>query len=604
MPKKGLTTALAAISIYCLIHGVFYILGSLLLSHFGIWHASLTFLFGNVTISSMPVVPIILGAIYILVGCCLMFRMHWARLALLMLCIQSIFFEFPIGSLLSLSIIFYSFTPLFSRLFSQTIKKKVYYYVAGFLVILIGILMIISISGISTNVTKFASFQLQGFELSSASPESKIKSIEQKVGIIDVLLELTGSPDSALEQQDIVLGEIAPYVVKVVSRFSQTSNSLIITVEASNLLKIAENNNIENVYPIEPSFQFLPYELTDAEAINFAPLQLDVSNLWQNGVTGKGVTIAVMDTGIKEDHPDLQRNGKSIVVGSLHLHGEYVYEHGTMVASCIANQNPNYKGIAPDVNILNVEVFRWETKGGVQYLTATNADILQGFEFVASWKKLTGDYIILSCSWGVSAQAWAHDADITVAAANRLATEYNIPVIAAAGNSGPGSRGDYVSIPYQIMSPAGGKNVLSVGAIDNQNNIASFSSRGPYYDGIDKPDVVAPGVNVPVLDYTGITTASGTSFACPYVSAVAALLAQNHKDMSSSQLYDAICKGATDLGSEGYDLEYGYGIVDAEKSQSYIEQAVTSENFILLCIGSIVIGIIILVYPSLQKRKK
>lgn len=599
--ERKTTLPAIVIAVYFIVHGSLYVVGSLFAKQIGIWPSLFSFMFGNITISNILLLSFVLGAMYIAAGFGIYFKQHWARILLMILCIQAIVFEIPIGTMISILILIYSFLPSFSMMFPKKTRKAPYFF-AGIGIIVTCIVALLVISGITSGIVKFTTYQVTGFSLSSESPESKIESIDQRVGLIDVLIELTGSTDYATDQQNEFLIQAAQYINSIESKIVEASNALIVNVEASNLIKIAENENVARIYPVEASFQFLPTEMSGASTSNYAPLQLNVQDLQSRGITGKGITIAVMDTGIKEDHPDLQRNGKSVVVGSLHLHGEYVYPHGTMVASCIANQNKTWKGIAPDVNILNIEVFSWQNIGGMQYLTATNADILKGFEFVANWKQITGDYVILSCSWGVSAKSWQHDANTAIAAANRLAMEYNIPVIAAAGNSGPGNRAEYTSIPFQVMSPAGGINVLSVGAVDSSNSIASFSSRGPYYDGLEKPDVVAPGVNVPVLDYNGITTASGTSFACPYVSGVAALLAQDHKDLSSDQLYNALKSGATDLGTEGHDLEYGYGIVDAGKSMSYIEQSVSSQYIVFLLIALTIIGAIVMIYPMINKK--
>lgn len=599
--ERKTTLPAIVIAVYFIVHGSLYVVGSLFAKQIGIWPSLFSFMFGNITISNILLLSFVLGAMYIAAGFGIYFKQHWARILLMILCIQAIVFEIPIGMMISILILIYSFLPSFSMMFPKKTRKAPYFF-AGIGIIVTCIVALLVISGITSGIVKFTTYQVTGFSLSSESPESKIESIDQRVGLIDVLIELTGSTDYATDQQNEFLIQAAQYINSIESKIVEASNALIVNVEASNLIKIAENENVARIYPVEASFQFLPTEMSGASTSNYAPLQLNVQDLQSRGITGKGITIAVMDTGIKEDHPDLQRNGKSVVVGSLHLHGEYVYPHGTMVASCIANQNKTWKGIAPDVNILNIEVFSWQNIGGMQYLTATNADILKGFEFVANWKQITGDYVILSCSWGVSAKSWQHDANTAIAAANRLAMEYNIPVIAAAGNSGPGNRAEYTSIPFQVMSPAGGINVLSVGAVDSSNSIASFSSRGPYYDGLEKPDVVAPGVNVPVLDYNGITTASGTSFACPYVSGVAALLAQDHKDLSSDQLYNALKSGATDLGTEGHDLEYGYGIVDAGKSMSYIEQSVSSQYIVFLLIALTIIGAIVMIYPMINKK--
>jgi len=591
------------IAIYFIIHGLSYIANYFIAEYFGVWNGLFSFIFGNITLTDFFIfIPVFLGIMYLVVAYGLVINENWARVGLWLLCIQAMIFEFPIGAILSLVILIYTFTPSFSKTLPIKVRKGAY-QATGVVIIVFSLMILLVLTGISSNLLGFTTYSLQGYGISEDTPESKISEIEQTVGLMDVLMELTAVPEYALQQQDEVLGEIAPYINRVKNRFSEASNAMVVNIEASYLLEIAENENIAKIYPVEPSFQFLPYEINEESYgyLSTSYLQLKADELWAKGITGKGITVAVMDTGINEDHPDLQRDGKSIVVGGLHLHGEYVHPHGTMVASCIAGQNPNIRGIAPDVNILNVEVFSWETIGGARYLTATNADILQGFEFIANWKELTGDFVILSCSWGVSAQSWQHDADVCTASANRLAVQYNIPVIAAAGNSGP-SFSPYVSIPYQLMSPSGGKNVLSVGAVDVTNTIAGFSSRGPYYDGLNKPDVMAPGVDVPVLDIDGATTASGTSFACPYVSGVVALLAQGNTDLSSEQLYDAVRRGATDLGMAGYDYEYGYGLVNAETSLAFIDQAVTETNLTVMFITLIVIGVIIMLYPSLNKR--
>ncbi|MBE3122983.1 MAG: S8 family serine peptidase [Thermoplasmata archaeon] len=598
MPKR-ITIPAIIISIYFIFHGALYITCSLFFN--GVWNSIFSFLFGNATLSSIFfLLPIILGILYISAAFGLLFGNHWARILLWLLCVLGIFLEFPLGTIISIAILIYSFVPSFSKVFSSKINKSSF-QIGGMVIIVIGIVSFLIVSGVASGFLSFATYSVSGYGLSEDTPESKIVNITQRVGITDVLLELTASTDYAIEQQDALLANIARYIIKVKQRFTEASNGMIVTIEASNLLEIAKDKNIAKIYSLNPSFQFLPDELLIDTSQSYASLQLNVEALWKQGITGKGITVAVMDTGIKEDHPDLQRDGKSIVVGGLHLHGEYVHEHGTMVASCIANQNETYKGIAPDVNLLNIEVFQWQTIGGIRYLTATNADILQGFEFIANWKKITGDFVILSCSWGVSTQSWKHDADICTEAVNRLAMQYNIPVIAAAGNSGPKTM-PYTPIPYQIMSPGGAKNVLAVGAVNNNNGIASFSSRGPYYTGIDKPDIVAPGVNVPVLNYQKITTASGTSFACPYVSGVAALLAQDHEGLSVTQLYDAIKRGATDLGETGYDYEYGYGIVNAENSLEYIEQAPSTGNMTYMVLVIMIFGAIIMFYPSLNKK--
>jgi len=587
---------------FFMIHGLLYSMNFILVDIIGIWNKYFNVIFGNVTMSdTFLFLPLILGASYVVVGYGLLANEHWARIGLFLLCLQGIFIEFPFGVIVYLSILIYSLTPSFSKSFPKT-KGVASYQLAGVSVIVVAIVAILIMTGVSQGILSFTSYKIRGHALSYDSAESKIIDVEEYLGQVDVLIEFTGDITMALQQQDETIIEIAPYITEIKQRFSEASNGIIASVDTRYLLDIAENENVLRITKVKPSFRFLPYELEQAQMQRSTSyLQLGTEELWNQGLTGKGITVAVMDTGIREDHPDLQRDGQSIVVGGLHLYGEYVHDHGTMVASCIAGQSEDVKGIAPDVNLLNIEVFHWETIGGVSYLSATNADILQGFEFVANWKKLTGDYVILSCSWGVSAQSYSHDADVCIESANRLAVQYNIPVIAAAGNSGPTVK-PYTSIPYQVMAPAGGEHVLAVGAIDPLNNIAPFSSRGPYYNGLNKPDVVAPGVNVIVLTPTGVDVASGTSFSCPYVSGIAALLVQENTDVSSEQLYDALKRGATDLGTEGYDYEYGYGVASGEGSYALITQSVSQFFILIMFIAAIGIGLIIIAYPMINKK--
>jgi subtilisin family serine protease len=599
--KKRISIGMGIIASYFIVHGCLYTLNYFTINFMGVWDRLFSFIFGNATLHTIFIIlPILVGLLYIGTGLSILYKKDISRVIIVVVSVFSIFFAFPIGSILGIMIIIYSFTPAFSKFFPFKTKKQTI-QLGGITLFVFSLISLLILSGFASGVLTFTTYKISGYDVSYDSPESKIEDITQRIGVLDVLVELTASIDYATEQQDEVLIEISDKINRVVKRFTETSNSMIVNLEASNLLDIASNKNIKKITPVVPTFQIAPYEISTTNLSYNIPQQLNVDELWAEGLTGRNITIAIMDTGIKENHPDLQRNGRSIVVGGLHLHGEYVHPHGTMVASCIANQNPEFLGVAPEVNLLNVEVFKWSTSGGIRTLTSTNSDILQGFEYIANWKKLTGDFVILSCSWGVSALSWQHDADVCTEAANRLAVQYNIPVIASAGNSGP-SFLPHIPIPFQIASPSGADNVLAVGAIDNISSVAGFSSRGPYYTGSSKPDVVAFGVNVPVLSYQGLITASGTSFSCPYVSGVVALLAQENKELSSEQLYDAIRNGAKDLGITGYDYDYGFGIVDAQASFDYIQQTIPPFNTSVFFITLLVFGLIFMLVPALIKK--
>jgi hypothetical protein len=128
--------------------------------------------------------------------------------------------------------------------------------------------------------------------------------------------------------------------------------------------------------------------------------------------------------------------------------------------------------------------------------------------------------------------------------------------------------------PYNTMSlTASSKNVLAVGAIDTNRNIASFSSRGPTVDGRVKPDLVAKGVQqfstLPNAKYGNM---SGTSMSSPVVTGITALLLEQWRktfggvDPAPSTLKALLISGAVDLGNGGPDYTFGFGLVDAKNS--------------------------------------
>jgi len=122
-------------------------------------------------------------------------------------------------------------------------------------------------------------------------------------------------------------------------------------------------------------------------------------------------------------------------------------------------------------------------------------------------------------------------------------------LVAASGNSGI----------EEVLYPAGFYNVLAVGATDQNDNIASWSTYGNYMD------LVAPGVDILTtgLSGTSYVTDSGTSFAAPHVSGVAALVWSQNPSFEQAKIYDVLRSTAVDLGTPGFDNRYGYGKVDA-----------------------------------------
>jgi hypothetical protein len=160
----------------------------------------------------------------------------------------------------------------------------------------------------------------------------------------------------------------------------------------------------------------------------------------------------------------------------------------------------------------------------------------------------------------------------------------DVAVVFSAGNSGPSL--------FSSVSPSNNLGSLSVGAIDNDSNIAYFSSRGPSTcTGDIYPLLVAPGVNVKTTDlfFNGRLTnpyvfVSGTSFSAPHVAGALALLKSAFPNKPMAELEYALKRTAIDLGDIGPDNNYGFGLIDVKSAYNYLaniaEIYVTPKNYV------------------------
>ena len=236
----------------------------------------------------------------------------------------------------------------------------------------------------------------------------------------------------------------------------------------------------------------------------------DVNNLL--GITGKGVVVAVLDTGIQSNHSEFANPAKDIngnnigkfVTGASFINGEANPEqdgnnHGTHCAGTVAGATA---GVAPDAQLMAVKVLAANGSGsgigiiqGIQFATANGADVI-------------------SMSLGTAGDNPGTDG-IENAVNNAVAA--GIVVVVAAGNAGPEAG--------TLGSPGTSPLIISVGAHDSNGAIANFSSRGPNADGLIRPDLMAPGVGVrSAIANGGFAFFSGTSMATPHVSGIAALM--------------------------------------------------------------------------------
>jgi thermitase len=251
---------------------------------------------------------------------------------------------------------------------------------------------------------------------------------------------------------------------------------------------------------------------------------------------GAGVSVAVIDTGVDETHPDLA--GRVVLYKNYVNSGASAHDdngHGTHVAGIIAatrNNSIGGVGAAPKAKIYAFKVLGADGSGSDYYVAQAIRDAV--------------DYTparIISMSLGVEAP----NGDPIISSAVAYAQSKGAVVIAAAGNEG-------VTTPTY---PAAASGVVGVGAVDSSNRLASFSNYGA-----TNLDVVAPGVNI-LSTYPGggFQYMSGTSMATPFVSGAAALIWSAHPELSATQLIAALQNSATDLGAAGKDSSYGYGLI-------------------------------------------
>ncbi|MYU08373.1 S8 family serine peptidase [Streptomyces sp. SID8366] len=274
--------------------------------------------------------------------------------------------------------------------------------------------------------------------------------------------------------------------------------------------------------------------------------QIGTRAAWDAGLTGKGVTVAVLDSGADLTHPDLvDRIGRT----ASFVDGEEVADrdgHGTHVTSTVggsgAASGGKEKGVAPDATLAVGKVLSDAGSG-------SESQIIAGMEWAARDVRAR----IVSMSLGSSDPG--DGTDPMSQALDSLSRETGALFVVAAGNTGA---------PSSISSPGAADAALTVGAVDPADRPASFTSAGPRAgDDALKPDLSAPGVDIlaarsQLTDGSGYyTTMSGTSMATPHVAGVAALLAQEHPDWTGAQLKDALMSTSERLGFSAYTVGAG-----------------------------------------------
>lgn len=293
--------------------------------------------------------------------------------------------------------------------------------------------------------------------------------------------------------------------------------------------------------------------------------QIGAPTAWAAGFDGKGVKIAVLDTGVDAGHPDLEDQVIAARNFSQSATTDDKVGHGTHVASIAAGTGAKsggkYKGVAPGADLLNGKVLDDEGFGD-------DSGILAGME----WAAEQGAQIVNMSLGGMDTP----EVDPLEAAVDKLSAEKGILFAVASGNAGPETVG----------SPGSADAALTVGAVDDKDVLAPWSSTGPRAgDGAVKPDVTAPGVAITAASAKGslieqevgenppgYLTIDGTSMATPHVAGAAAILKQQHPDWTYRELKGALT-GST-KGGKYTPFQQGSGRIQVDRA---IKQTVIAD---------------------------
>ncbi len=315
---------------------------------------------------------------------------------------------------------------------------------------------------------------------------------------------------------------------------------------------------------------------------------VNADQVWDEGFTGEGVIVAVLDTGVNHNHQDLQ--------GNMWTHSDYPNHgynfvddnhdnmdnqgHGTHCAGTVAGTGAagTGTGMAPDASIMNLKVLDGNSE-------STEADVWEAIQFSIDY----GAHIMsLSLGW---MHQWNPDRSMWRTTMNNARNAGLIASVASGNEGGWGGQPppSEVRTPGDVPPPwlhpdqteeGGTSGVVSVGSTTNSDNLSGFSSKGPVtwqnvypfndYDhspgiGLIRPDIVAPGSDIISLlhnNTSGYTTKSGTSMAAPAVAGVKALLLSKNENLLPEDISQILEESAVEM-SESKSNSFGSGRLDA-----------------------------------------
>lgn len=336
-------------------------------------------------------------------------------------------------------------------------------------------------------------------------------------------------------------------------------NAIVIEIDENNLDSLKELKCLKTVFQ---NTHITMQMDTARKTVNANIVQ-------ENGYTGKGIGIAILDTGISPNNDFLYPKNRILAFKDFINNKSKPYDdngHGTHVAGIAGgsgiNSNGKYRGIAPDCNFIGVKVLNNKGKGNA-------SDVLAGLQWVMDNKE---KYNIKIANLSIGTSNTSSNDPLVKAVENMW--DSGVIITIAAGNDGPKK--------HTISSPAISRKVITIGASDDNitanvwgNNLINFSGRGPTLECIVKPDILAPGVNIisclsnsvskqsdEIVDKNYFSL-SGTSMSTPIVSGAIALLLEKYKDLKPDDIKLMLKKCCKNLHLP--KNQQGWGLLDVYK---------------------------------------
>ncbi|SHJ57396.1 S8 family serine peptidase [Paramaledivibacter caminithermalis] len=330
--------------------------------------------------------------------------------------------------------------------------------------------------------------------------------------------------------------------IKKIKRLENLNIDIVSIDEKEDVEEVIEELNkseyIEGVEEdVRRSFFYMPNDLEYDLQWGLGNPNINIAKAWQLienvGAGNNEVVVAVIDSGINSSHEDLVNridfDGYNFRSNDYNI--EDFHGHGTAVAGIIAAQTDNNIGIAGvvgkfDANILPLKVGEWvsEEIAAINYAIEKKVDVIN--------ISMGGEMYIATENLAI-----------------QRAVDSGIVVVAAAGNEAQEGN--------KALYPASYENVISVGSMNELEDVSWFSNYNPYVD------LVAPGEGIYSTDRNGkYAYFNGTSFSTPFVAGVCALLKTIDKSLTPKEIEDILFSTATDKGEYGRDDYYGYGIVN------------------------------------------